>query len=173
MFFETDEAFIHIDMKTVQTRNIGDYTTSIFVAQNQNSYSSNFQVRSKAGIVTRSYSGNLPMEYNVEGKMKPCLTYFLTILYEELNTAPKFKVLNINILCMPNGHLATRYGSRVFKAGKNPDKVRFNFSAVESFELLDEPKPKRIRIVYFNEDMDNKWKSKLKYLKSVYDKQNI
>ena len=35
LFFEVPDAFIHIDLKTVQTRNIGDYTGSIFVGNNQ------------------------------------------------------------------------------------------------------------------------------------------
>ncbi|MGE7865933.1 hypothetical protein ACQKNO_06630 [Bacillus paramycoides] len=38
LFFEVEDAFIHIDLKTVQTDNIGDYTKSIFVGTNQNSY---------------------------------------------------------------------------------------------------------------------------------------
>lgn len=38
MFFEVEDAYIHIDLKTVQTRNIGDITRSIFVGRNQNSY---------------------------------------------------------------------------------------------------------------------------------------
>jgi len=38
LFFETHDAFIHIDLKTVQTRNIGDYSNDIFVGDNQNSY---------------------------------------------------------------------------------------------------------------------------------------
>jgi hypothetical protein len=38
MFFEVEDAYIHIDLKTVQTRNIGDITNSIFVGTNQNSY---------------------------------------------------------------------------------------------------------------------------------------
>ena len=37
LFFEVEDAFIHIDLKTVQTRNIGDYTNDIFVGNNQNS----------------------------------------------------------------------------------------------------------------------------------------
>lgn len=172
MFFETDEAFIHIDMKTVQTRNIGDYKTDIFVGANQNSYFSNFKVHEgKPKEETRYYSGHLPTEYNKNGTKKPCLTYFLTILYEELSTVPYFKVLNINILCMPNGRLSTHYGSRVFKAGKNPDKVRFRFSDVECFELLDDPKPKRVRVVYFNEDMNVAWKKHLSYLERIYKQQ--
>lgn len=175
MFFETEEAFIHIDMKTVQTRNIGDFTKKIFVAKNQNSYSSRYQVRARGGTVTRTYTGNLPTKYTVRsGLKKPCLTYFLTILYEELATAPKFTVLNINIMCMPNGQLAQHYGSRVFSAGKNPDKVRFNFSEVSDFELLQgEPKPKRVRVVYFKEDMDESYKRKLSYLKGIYEKQRF
>ena len=36
LFFEVEDAFIHIDLKTVQTRNIGDYTSDIFVGNNQN-----------------------------------------------------------------------------------------------------------------------------------------
>ena len=38
LFFETHDAFIHIDLKTVQTRNLGDYSNDIFVGDNQNSY---------------------------------------------------------------------------------------------------------------------------------------
>jgi len=174
MFFETEDAFIHIDMKTVQTRNIGDYTTHIFVGQNQNSYSSDYPVNARGqGTVMRSYSGNLPTEYNVNEVRKPCLTYFLTILYEELPVSPKFKVLNINILCMPNGRLANHYGSRVFRAGKSPDKVRFNFSEVADFELLDSPRPKRIRVAYFDESMADNWKRKLSYIKEVYENQSF
>ena len=175
MFFETEDAFIHIDMKTVQTRNIGDYTKTIFVGTNQNSYAADMKVyEGTSKEVIRPYAGNLPIEYTKRnGTKKPCLTYFLTILYEEFDVAPKFKVLNLNILCMPNGNLADQYGSRVFKAGKNPGKVRYNFSAVEDFELLDDPKPKRIRVAYFNEDMADGWKTKLKYIKDVYDKQTF
>lgn len=38
LFFEVDDAYIHIDMKTVQQDNIGDFTNNIFVGENQNSY---------------------------------------------------------------------------------------------------------------------------------------
>lgn len=169
LFFETDDAFIHIDMKTVQTRNIGDYTTSIFVGRNQNSYDGKMIVN-KGGTkqTTREYRGVLPTEYKNKGNPKPCLTYFITILYEEEN----LNVLCITLLCMPNGILEPHYGTRVLKAGKNPDKTRFNFSEVDTFELLPK-KQKRVRVVYLNESPSNKWISKLKYLKSVYDQQTI
>jgi hypothetical protein len=174
MFFETEDAFIHIDMKTVQTNNIGDYNSNIFVGTNQNSYVGNMKVHEdtpKEEI--RSYAGNLPTEYTVKGSPKICLTYFLTILYEELDVAPKFKVLNINILCMPNGRLEPTYEHRALSAGKLIDKTRFNWSRTPDFELLDDPQPKRIRVVYFNDEMDDKLKKKLKKIKEVYENQSF
>ena len=61
LFFETDDAFIHIDLKTVQTRNIGDYKTDIFVGNNQNSYRG--RIIKSTGKKDEDYAGVLPMEY--------------------------------------------------------------------------------------------------------------
>jgi hypothetical protein len=47
LFFETGDAFIHIDLKTVQTRNIGDYAKDIFVGDNQNSYQGTIKLNNK------------------------------------------------------------------------------------------------------------------------------
>lgn len=164
LFFETSDAFIHIDLKTVQTRNIGDYNTSIFVGDNQNSY--NGDIKLKNGT-SRKYKSALPSIYNNQGNKKPCLTFFFTILYDEEN----LEILNINIICMPNGDLKEVYGSEVLKAGKNPGKIRFNFSKVDEFKLL-EGKPKRVKVVYFNESMNKKYLKKLYYLHGLYKTQN-
>ena len=163
MFFETKDAFIHIDMKTVQTRNIGDYNTSIFVGDNQNSYLGQIEVKGKT---SRKYEGALPQIYNNAGKPKPCLTYFITILYDEDDLG----ILNLNILCMPNGILNNVYGTKVLKSGKNPGKIRFNFFKVDEFKLLKE-NPKRIKVVYFKENMEKSYLKKLKYLESLYKNQ--
>ena len=164
MFFETEDAFIHIDLKTVQTRNIGDYTTSIFVGRNQSSYTGKMLVN---GNQQRDYESALPHFYNNQGNKKICLTYFITILYDEKS----LKILNINIVCMPNGALESHYKARVLKAGKNPDKTRFNFSQVPNFEFLDGDK-KRIKVVYYDEFPLNKSeKKKMKFIKSIYDNQ--
>ena len=160
LFFETKDAFIHVDLKTVQARNIGDYTTNIFVGDNQNSYRGKIKVQ---GEKDREYSGALPVIYKNKGNPKPCLSYFITILYDE----DSLKILNINIISMPNGMLNEIYGHRVLKAGKNPGKIRFNFSEINRFELLDGEK-KRIKVVYFNEEMEKKFLSKLKFINSIY-----
>lgn len=106
LFFETDDAYIHIDLKTVQTDNIGDYTNSIFVGTNQNSYKGKMIVNKNE---IREYVPSLPTFYN-KGKdsEKICLTYFITILYDRLD----LNILVITINCMPNGELVKHYGSR-------------------------------------------------------------
>jgi hypothetical protein len=160
LFFETNDAFIHVDLKTVQTRNIGDYTTSIFVGDNQNSYSGKIKVK---GNKDRDYKGALPPIYQNSGNPKPCLSYFITILYDEED----LKILNINILCLPNGLLNKIYGSDVLKPGKNPGKIRFNFSKTDTFRLINS-KPKRVKVVYFNDNMTKANIQKLKYIHNLY-----
>jgi len=181
LFFEVDDAFIHIDLKSVITgggvktnpntnipicENIGDYKDCIFIGENQNSYAGTIIVKTrKKGLngqpiyVSRKYVPNLPYFYTKSnGEKKVTLTYFITILSNSVTLDTEL----ISIMCMPNGKLEQHYKSRPLKAGKNPEKVRFNFSNVPSFELLPN-QPKRIKIVYINPNM-NKWtKGKLKF----------
>ena len=168
MFFEVEDAYIHIDLKTVQTRNIGDITKSVFVGRNQNSYKGTMLVNKKGtGQIIREYEPALPTFYN-KGKVneKICLSFFITIVYEDVN----LNILNINLICMPNGNLETHYGTRVLQAGKNVDKTRFKFTEVPTFELLDEPKS-RVKVVYFDKKMSSKLKKSLSFYEDIYDEQ--
>ncbi len=164
MFFEVDDAYIHIDLKTVQTRNIGDITRSIFVGRNQNSYKGAMLVNTRQGIVKRDYEPALPTFYN-KGKEseKICLSFFVTIVYEDIN----LNILNINLICMPNGNLENHYGTRVLQAGKNPDKTRFRFTEVPTFELLENEKS-RVKVVYFNNQMTEDLSNRLSFYKDIY-----
>ncbi len=169
MFFELDDAYIHIDLKTVQTRNIGDITTSIFVGRNQNSYKSEIKRSDGSSFdPVRMYEPALPTFYN-EGKVneKICLTYFITILYEDIN----FNILNINFLSMPNGSLYECYGEKILRAGKNPDKTRFNLVNSKTFEFLS-VNNSRIKVVYFDKGMSEVFRKKLYLYEKIYDKQN-
>lgn len=175
LFFEVKDAFINIDLKTVGatlnprlkthplgswSNNIGDYTNSIFVGINQNSYRGNIVVKG----VKRPYIPSLPTFYN-KGKEneKVCLSYFITILYDK----DTLDTLVMSIVCMPNGELVSHYGDRVLKAGKNLDKTRFNYKEVQDFELLANHK-KRIKVVYFKEDMDERFLKNLGFYKDLY-----
>lgn len=173
LFFEVEDAFIHIDLKSVSTtdggdwtdpvtnklyhENIGDYATDIFVGNNQNSY--NGIISLKKSNELRGYKPNLPCYYTKEnGIKKICLTYFITIL----SNRTTFDTELINILCMPNGLLEPHYSDRPLKAGKNPGKIRFNFKEASRFELLDD-QPARGRIIYQNPDMSDYLKNKLQF----------
>jgi hypothetical protein len=168
MFFEVEDAYIHIDLKTVQTRNIGDITKNVFVGRNQNSYKSEIKKSNGDSFdPVRIYEPALPSFYN-EGKVneKICLSFFITIVYEDVN----LNILNINLICMPNGNLVSHYGSRVLAPGKNPDKTRFKFTEVPTFELLDEPKS-RVKVVYFDKKMSVSLKKSLSFYEDIYDEQ--
>jgi len=74
LFFEVQDAFIHIDLKTVGASltgktNIGDYTKNIFVGTNQNSYRSEIKrANGQAFQPVRFYEPTLPSIYN-KGKI--------------------------------------------------------------------------------------------------------
>ncbi|MFV0246668.1 MAG: hypothetical protein ACK5HS_01895 [Mycoplasmatales bacterium] len=133
LFFETYNAYVHIDIKTVTLANIGDYTRSIFVGNNQVSYKCNIQ---KQGGKNELYFPCLPSKYtkktenNIEEKV--CLTYFITILYNEKN----LEIYNLSVLCVPNNLLYEKYGDKVLVAGKNPGKARFSLVNCSDFEII-------------------------------------
>lgn len=173
LFFEVNDAFIHIDLKTVgasleNQNNIGDFSKSIFIGTNQNSYSGNILVNEGSkNEISRPYKSHLPSIYNKADKKisKPCLTYFISMLYDK----DTLETLVINILCMPNGLLKKVYLHRPLKAGKNADKTRFNFYKTSNFELLNNEK--RIKIVYFKENMNKKYLNSLSWQYDIYKNQ--
>ena len=62
LMFETEDAYIHIDLKTVkQDTNAGDYAGKTAVGRNQNSYRGNMMLKNG---VTREYIPSLPCFYN-------------------------------------------------------------------------------------------------------------
>ena len=154
LFFEVEDAFIHIDLKSVTTSegqtksdNIGDFNTSIFIGENQNSYKG--YILKSNGKEPEFYKPNLPVFYTKKnGERKITLTYFVCLL----NNSITHKCELVSIMCLPNGKLEEYYKSRPLKAGKNPGKARFNFKEVPIFELLDGNK-KRVRVIHYNPTM--------------------
>lgn len=183
LFFEVQDAYIHIDLKTVGatlnpakgnkkagikawSNNIGDYTNNIFVGTNQNSYKGQMIVNEGCeNEEYRDYIPSLPTFYNkgTENE-KICLTYFVTILYDKDN----LDILVMSIVCMPNGELEPHYKTRVLQAGKLIDKTRFRFTELPNFELLDN-KSKRIKVIYFDKNMNDKYKKKVTFFEDLFD----
>lgn len=173
LFFEVDDAYIHIDLKSVTTNegvsandNIGDFNTCIFIGENQNSYKGIIIKNSgKPNEYTEEYNPNLPTFYSKKNGDKKITLTFLVCL---LNSSTTKKCELISIMCMPNGKLEPHYKSRPLKAGKNPGKARFNFSETPTFEILGENK-KRVRIVYKNPKMSKYVSDKLKFYLENFD----
>jgi pyruvate formate-lyase activating enzyme-like uncharacterized protein len=74
----------------------------------------------------------------------------------------------VNFNCILYGE--KEYTTRVLQAGKNLDKTRFRFTNIPNFELL-EGNQKRIKVVYFKEDMNDTYKKKLKFFEDLYNNQ--
>ncbi len=150
LMFEVDDAMIHIDMKTVCTNNIGDCSKDIFVGENQNSYKG---IIVKRGGISEKYIPNLPYIYTIKKEnykqpiKKPCLSYFIVILYDK----DDLDTLFILITSIPNGLLEPIYGSTILSAGKNHGKARYNFSQVPQFALLENKL--RTRVIYLNDEI--------------------
>ena len=173
MFFEVEDAYIHIDLKSVTTSegttrqdNIGDFNTCIFVGENQNSYSGTIiKNAGRPNEYREEYTPNLPTFYTKSnGDKKITLTYFVCLL----NSSVTQRCELISIMSFPNGKLKEHYGSRPLKAGKNPGKARYNFSEVPRFELLDGEK-KRVRIIHKNPNMTEYVKNKLRFYLDNFD----
>lgn len=173
LFFEVEDAYIHIDLKSVTTSegttkndNISDFNTCIFIGENQNSYTGKIiKNMGKPTEYTEDYYPKLPIYYSkLNGDKKITLTYFVCMLNSSLTQSCEL----VSIMCFPNGKLNEYYHSRPLKAGKNRGKARFNFKEVSSFELLEGNK-KRVRIIHKNPNMSEYVKEKLKYYLENFD----
>jgi hypothetical protein len=144
MFFETYNAFVHIDVKTAKIDNTSDYKGKIPIGANQTSYK------------TQQYDFvvNLPTEYSYEKKI--CLTYFINIIYEILEDSIEIKA--ILLIAVPNGKLYQIYGDEIIGSGKTGYKgkgFRYLYSKRPNFELLEE-KPSRVRIIHISDDIKDR-----------------
>ncbi len=181
LFFEVEDAFIHIDLKSVTTiegheiydddgnkkaDNIGDFNTSIFIGDNQNSYAGT--IIKNAGSrreYQEDYSPNLPTYYTKSnGDKKITLTYLVCLLNSAITKSCEL----ISIMCFPNGRLESHYESRPLRAGKNHGEARYNFVEAPTFELLEGNK-KRVRIIHKNPNMSNFVRDKLSFYLETFD----
>lgn len=177
LFFETYNAFVHIDIKTVTKSNItADFNNRIIIGKNQNSYAG--KIIKHNGEFKETYHPQLPTFYTINGKRKICLTYFIVILNEEIEKDIKTIILT----CMPNGELAPYYEDRIVNnnsirygplaPGKNDTEARFRYIETKYFKLL-ENKPLRTKILYWDEKiaLDETLSNHLENLKQIYDEQ--
>ena len=173
LFFEVEDAYIHIDLKSVTTTegttstdNIGDFNTHITIGKNQNSYAGTIiKNNGKRNQYSEEYSPNLPVFYSKSnGDKKITLTYFVCLLNNSVSQECEL----ISIICLPNGKLRQHYESRPLHAGKKTGEARYNFSSIPTFELLDGEK-KRVRIIYKYPNMSEYVRRNLRFYLENFD----
>lgn len=153
LFFETSDAFIHIDLKTVISTNIEDGNNKHDIEQNQSSYPGPYLKRNNSSEQLE-FHPNLPTVYTTTKPIKaskPCLTYFIVIIFEP----DDFRVPCMYITCMPNGRLREIYGEKVLSSAKNKgNNARFYWEDCQHFELLNnfEVQPKRIKVIHYDDN---------------------
>lgn len=134
MFFETYNAFVHIDIKTAKIDNTSDYKGKLPIGKNQSGYK----------LDNKKYIVDLPTRYSYQNKV--CLTYFISIVFGEEND--EFEIKSIILLCVPNGLLKDTYKDNIYEASKNKGYgFRYKFSSSPNFKLLKH-KPLRVRKIY-------------------------
>lgn len=134
MFFETYNAFVHVDVKTAKYDNKTDYFGKIPIGANQTSYKSR----------VHGFKSNLPHYYTLPEGKKLCLTYFINIVYDIVGDNDII-IKSVVIISVPNGILYDIYQEEIINSGKSGYKgegFRFRFLAAPDFRLLD-GRPKR------------------------------
>ncbi len=141
LFFETYNAFVHIDTKTANAKNSSDYKGKVALSANQTSYESS---ATQKGTPT-SVHASLPKYYNLgKENEKPCLTYIIQIIHDTTNT----EIIAVLLICIPNGQLYDVYGSKIVGAGKGKDvSMRYEYKNDPFFEKLTN-KSLRVKFIY-------------------------
>ncbi|MCX8197872.1 MAG: hypothetical protein N3F07_01615 [Candidatus Micrarchaeota archaeon] len=146
LMFETDEALIHIEVKTATVSNKSDFGGKIQISKNQTTYSVDKIATGRA----YKFKPSLPTIYS---NNKICLTYVIQIIHKNEEDLPQI----IFLLCIPNGLLSSIYkDENCALAGKQTKKlnrlgsrgdIRFFYKNAQRFETL-EGKPSRIKVIH-------------------------
>lgn len=118
LFFETNDAFVHIDIKSVYVDNLRDYEGLVEVGDAQTSYPMKNKWEAQ-----QEFMPKLQPTYIINNQVKYSLTYFIQIIYEKpeeiisknLDPGPVALVL----ISLPNGNLYDVYGEDIVKYPKS------------------------------------------------------
>lgn len=144
LFFETHDAFIHIEVKTAKADNPSDYKGLVPVGKTQTTYEAH-ETHRGTPIATKP---TLPKYYNMGREdEKPCLTYAFQIIHDPAT----LDIIAILLISIPNGQLYKLYGTRIVSAGKvKGESFRYRYRGDPFFESLPD-KPHRVKILHFDE----------------------
>ena len=146
LMFETVDAIVHVDVKTMVESQME--RGKISVGLNQTSYFEDGRI----GV-----HGNLPNYYKLAqdtGSItKFCLTYFIVVIHtEKTDRYNAGDILRVDLICMPNGMLHTHYGNKIIGAGKSKNNSMRYLYRNQYFEKITNQTgaTKRAKLVYYN-----------------------
>jgi len=140
LFFETHDAFVHIEMKTSKVDYPADYRGLVPISERQTSYN----IAKRTGK-----RPSLPTYYNKGKKTeKACLTYAIQLIHNP----ETLEIIAILLISIPNGQLYDLYGDKIVGGGKvKGASFRYRYKDAPRFEALSD-KPYRFKFLYWNKD---------------------
>jgi hypothetical protein len=173
LFYECNNAFINIDIKSVYVENSWDYLGVAEVGERQTSY----PMQNTWGAKER-FTPQLPFYYEINNVKKPCLSYILQIIHIDIDKILENKydpnAIAFIFLAVPNGLLYEKYGEMIIEEPKvyhqkngrrhRPANFRYAYYKCPWFTELKERgiEKYRIRIVfnanYFDKEFETKYK---------------
>ena len=157
LFFESEDVFINVDVKTVYADNTRDYGGLVEVGEAQTTYPMEDKWWS-----SERFDPKLKPFYEVGGKRKYCLTYIIQLISAKpedvLERGLDLNPVALNVISVPNGLLYNVYGEEIVghpksyhtKKGKRlrPANFRYYFHREPRFKLLKQECAYRIRLLF-------------------------
>jgi len=173
LFYESDKAFINIDIKSVYVENSWDYLGVAAVGERQTSYA-----MQETWEAEEKFMPQLPHYYEINDMKKPCLTYILQIIHVDIDRMLEKNydrnAIALILLAVPNGSLYKEYGENIIeepksyhqKKGKRyrPANFRYAYYKNPFFAVLKKKdmEEHRVRVLfnrgYFGEKFLTAWK---------------
>jgi hypothetical protein len=127
LFYESDEVFLNVDIKSVYVENSWDYLGVAEVGERQTSY----PMQNTWGASTKFFP-QLPSYYEANNARKPSLTYIMQIIHLDIDRILEGKydpnAIAFVLLAVPNGLLYEKYGEKIIEEPKTyhqKDGVRY------------------------------------------------
>jgi hypothetical protein len=174
LFYESDEAFLNIDIKSVYVENSWDYLGVAEVGERQTSYPMQNTWGAKEKFLPQ-----LPVYYEINNTKKPSLTYIMQMIHLDIDRILEGKydpnVIAFVLLAIPNGSLYEKYREKIIEEPKSyhqkdgkrhrPKNFRYAYHNYPWFAELKEKDIEKFRVrVAFNENyLGKKFLTKYKF----------
>lgn len=174
LFYECNDVFINVDIKSVYVENSWDYLGVAEVGERQTSY----PMQTSWGA-SEKFTPQLPFYYEISDNKKPCLSYILQIIHIDIDKILENRydpnAIAFILLAIPNGLLYEKYGEEIIeepksyhcKKGKRyrPANFRYAYHKYPWFAELKERciESYRVRMIFNKNYFDKEFETMYKF----------